>query len=166
VFERLEQAARADDKWHCFNVALGSEAEKKEIHVYSSHVFSSFLEANSYSKGIWDSLNRSSTETVDVVRLDDFLPTVPDREKCTSFLLKMDTQGFDPQVFRGAAGALPDILALQSELSLIEIYEGTPDPYKILQEFNQEGYYISGMYPINRDKSLAVIEYDCVLVRR
>lgn len=166
VFEKLRQAAAGDDKWHCYNLALGSAAEKKEINVYSSHVFSSFLEANSYSKGIWDSLNRSSVETVEVVRLDDFLPTVADRGQCTNFLLKMDTQGFDLQVFRGATRALPDIVALQSELGLIEVYEGTPDPYETLREFNRAGYHISGMYPINRDQSLAVIEYDCVLVRR
>jgi FkbM family methyltransferase len=166
VYERLAEAASGDDKWHCFNLALGSEAEEKEINVYSSHVFSSFLEANAYSKGIWTSLNRSSIETVEVDRLDRLLPTLPDREKCARFLLKMDTQGFDLQVFRGATAALPAIVALQSELGLIEVYEGTPDPYEVLREFNAQGYHISGMYPINRDQSLAVIEYDCVLVRR
>ena len=39
-------------------------------------------------------------------------------------------------------------------------------PYEVLTEFNDHNYYISGMYPINRDESLAVIEYDCVLVKK
>jgi hypothetical protein len=41
-----------------------------------------------------------------------------------------------------------------------------PDTYEVLREFHAHNYFISGMYPINRDESLAVIEYDCVLVRR
>ena len=38
--------------------------------------------------------------------------------------------------------------------------------YDVLQEYHLFDYFISGMYPINRDESLAVIEYDCVMVKR
>jgi hypothetical protein len=37
--------------------------------------------------------------------------------------------------------------------------------YDTLNDFHRQGFFISGMYPINRDESLAVIEYDCILVR-
>ena len=61
---------------------------------------------------------------------------------------------------------MEDISVLQSELSLIPVYEGMVEVYSVLKEYNSCGYFISGMYPINRDKSLAVIEYDCVMVKR
>ena len=60
---------------------------------------------------------------------------------------------------------LKEILVLQSELSLIPVYDGMVEVYEVLQEYNRQNYFISGMYPINRDKSLAVIEYDCVMVK-
>jgi len=58
------------------------------------------------------------------------------------------------------------VQALQTELSLISVYEGMPRSYDVLQDFHDREFFISGMYPINRDPSLAVIEYDCVLVKK
>jgi FkbM family methyltransferase len=166
VFDQLEANAKSDGKWSCYNLALGESEEEKTINVYKSTVFSSFLEATDYSKGIWNSLNTSSLETVHVARLDAMFQDIVKQTGCGSFYLKMDTQGFDVNVFRGALGALPQIMALQSELSLISVYKDMPETYGVLKEFHTQNYCISGMYPINRDESLAVIEYDCVLVRR
>ena len=167
VFEQLEANAKSDSRWTCYNLALGDQEEDKAINVYKSSVFSSFLVATDYAKGIWNSLNTSSLEeTVHVARLDAMFQDIVKQTGCGSFYLKMDTQGFDVNVFRGALGALPQIMALQSELSLISVYKDMPETYDVLKEFHAQNYYISGMYPINRDESLAVIEYDCVLVRR
>lgn len=58
------------------------------------------------------------------------------------------------------------VKCLQTELSLIAVYEGMGKPYELLNEFHKHQFEISGMYPINRDNvSMAVIEYDCILVR-
>ena len=166
VFDKLQAAASGDGKWHCFKLALGETSATKTINVYDSHVFSSFLTANDYSKGIWKSLHGVHEESVEVVRLDDIFETLANRADCRNFLLKMDTQGFDLQVFHGARQSLANVQALQSELALVPIYDGSPDPYTLLGEFNEQGFFISGMYVINRDASLAVIEYDVTLVRR
>jgi FkbM family methyltransferase len=166
VFDQLEAAAKSDSKWICYHLALGEQKEDKTINVYSSTVFSSFLEATDYSKGIWNSLNTSNVETVHVERLDDLFQDIRGRTGCSAFYLKMDTQGFDISVFRGALGSLPRVMALQSEVALISVYKDMPDAYDVLKEFHAHNYFISGMYPINRDESLAVIEYDTVLVRR
>jgi FkbM family methyltransferase len=166
VFSKLEHTAARDRKWLCYNLALGDDAGEKEINVYSSTVFSSFLSANDYSKGIWKSLNSVAPELVSVVRLDDIFAEIEQRTACTSVYLKMDTQGFDRNVFNGALNSLGKVLAMQSELSLLSVYEGMPFAYDVLNEYHARDYYISGLYPINRDDSLAVIEYDCVLVRK
>jgi len=165
VFLELERHAKSDDKWLCYNFALGDVEAKKPINVYGSTVFSSFLEANDYSKNIWSSLNNVDVENVDVIRLDDLFSEIVEKSGGENFYLKMDTQGFDKNVFEGALGSLDRIRAMQSELSLISVYSGMPDAYDVLKLFHENDYHISGMYPINRDKSLAVIEYDCVLVK-
>lgn len=166
VFERLQQTASGDTTWHCYNLALGDEPGEKSINVYQSTVFSSFLNASDYSKGIWTSLNNVTPEDVQVARLDDMFDEIAQRTGCRSFYLKMDTQGFDRNVFRGALRSLGAVQALQSELSLLSVYDGMPPAYDVLGDFHAQGFFISGMYPVNRDESLAVIEYDCVLVKK
>ncbi len=166
VFNVLEEKCEHDNKWHCYNLALGDKKEEKAINVYQSTVFSSFLEANAYSKNIWQSLENVTSEIVNVVKLDDVYAELVGSTGCANCLLKMDTQGYDINVFEGSLGSLEHISALQSELSLIPVYDGMIPVYDVLKRFHNNNFYISGMYPINRDESLAVIEYDCFLVKR
>lgn len=135
------------------------------INVYGCSDFSSFLRVTDYAKRIWKPLRNVVPEEVNVVRLDDIFSEVAERTGCRSYYLKLDTQGYDVNVFRGGMNSLDRICAIQTELSLINVYNNTPPPYDVLKEFNRHNYLISGMYPINRDESLAVIECDCVLVK-
>jgi FkbM family methyltransferase len=166
VYERLRSTAASDSKWHCFHQALGDRDERKTINVYASTVFSSFLSASEYSKSVWKSLDQATPEEVEVARLDSVFDKIANKTGAHRFYLKMDTQGYDRNVFDGAAGVLASIHALQSELSLIPVYNQMPAAYDVLNAYHAAGFLISGMYPINRDeKTLAVVEYDCVLVR-
>lgn len=166
VFKELKAKCNQDEKWFCYDYALGDKNEEKILNVYKSTVFSSFLKANEYSKGIWESLEHVTPENVQVRKLDDIYDDVISELGCSNHMLKVDTQGFDKFVFDGALNSLNNISVLQFELSLIPVYDGMPDAYDMLKEFHNDNFYISGMYPINRDDSLAVIEYDCVLVKR
>ena len=165
VFYSLLENCEKDEKWFCFNYALGDKNEEKVLNVYKSTVFSSFLKANDYSKNIWHSLERVKPETVKVFRLEDVWSELTSKLDCKKYMLKLDTQGFDKFVFDGAHNCLENIEVLQSEVSLIPVYEGMLQVYEVLNEFHKVNYFISGMYPINRDESLAVIEYDCVMVK-
>jgi FkbM family methyltransferase len=167
VFDRLKLAAKDDPKWLCFRYALGDRDEEKTINVYSSTVFSSFLDATDYSKSIWRSLNERQPEQVQVRTLSGLFPELLGRVGDVRCLLKMDTQGYDLNVFRGAQDVLPHVDALQSEIATITLYEHMPNGLDVLKVFQEQGYYVSGMYPINREQeTLATIEFDCVLVKR
>ena len=166
VFSELSERSKADEKWICCNYALGDKNEQKTLNVYKSTVFSSFLKANDYSKNIWHSLEHVKPEVVEVHKLEDVWEKLTGKLGCKSYMLKLNTQGFDKYVFDGAHKCLDNINVLQSELSLIPVYEGMGKIYDVLQEYHLFDYFISGMYPINRDESLAVIEYDCVMVKR
>jgi FkbM family methyltransferase len=165
VFRELQEHAALDSRWLCHPLALGDCAQTKSINVYSSSMFSSFLDANDYAQGIWKSLREASKEQVEVRRLDEMFSELKQATGARNFMLKLDTQGFDRNAFAGAAGCVDEIRVLQSELSLIAVYSGMQNVYDTLNDFHRQGFFISGMYPINRDESLAVIEYDCILVR-
>jgi hypothetical protein len=80
--------------------------------------------------------------------------------------LKMDTQGFDLEVVRGAERVLPSVLGLQSEISVVPIYQQMPDYLTALATFKDLGFVLTGIYPVVRDKStLAVTEFDCIMRR-
>ena len=166
LFAHLQKAAAGDDRWFCLNAALGDAAGSQAINVYEGDVFSSFLEVNQYSKEIWENLNRVQNETVRIGRLDQLHDEMPQFAAADRVMLKLDTQGYDLKAFRGASGMLPQIHALQSEITFIPLYDKMDDPYKVLAEYRDSGFFISGMYPINRDPSLAIVEYDCVMVAR
>lgn len=166
VYEQLSLNSASDDRWTCFPFALGSQNSRDLINVYSSDVFSSFLQANEYSKSIWHSLEEVEQEEVEIKTLDSIFDGLKELTGSERFMLKLDTQGYDSQVFEGVRGSLSKIHVLQSELSMIPIYNEMQDVYQTLRAYNEAGFFISGMYPINRDESQAVIEFDCVLVRR
>jgi FkbM family methyltransferase len=166
VFKILKKIADKDNNWICYNFALGDANEEKILNVYQSTVFSSFLKVNDYSKNIWRSLENVSPEVVKIHRLEDIWLQLTGELKCKNYMIKLDTQGFDRNVFNGAIKCLDNIKVLQSELSLIPVYEGMDQVYDILKDYNNFGFLVSGMYAVNRDESLAVIEYDCVLVKR
>ena len=166
VFETLQSAAEHDPKWICFQNALGDREEQKEINVYESTDFSSFLEANAYCKNTFASVEITHTEPVQVRLLQDIYSDVMKDIGDVPCMLKMDTQGYDIIVFRGSFGILDRIEAIQSEISIINIYDDMPDGLDALRMFRGHGYDVSGMFPVNRDKTLAAIEFDCLFVKR
>jgi FkbM family methyltransferase len=166
AYDKLVAVSKGDSKWICHNMALGEIAQSQRINVFGDTQFCSFLEASDYSKAMWSDVSSSTKETVQVVRLDDIFSEIKNRVNCGNFYLKLDTQGFDLNVFRGAVESLREIHAMQSELSLISVYDGMEPSFAGLEKYREAGFLISGMFPINIEPSLAVIEYDCVLVKR
>ena len=137
AFDQLARRAEGDGKWRCLPIALGSIAERKAINIFADTVFSSFHEASDYSTGVWTALAERHREEVEVARLDDLFADIRAASGATRFYLKLDTQGHDIEAFRGAAASLDWIPAMQSELSLIPVYDGTLPPYETLREFTR-----------------------------
>jgi hypothetical protein len=78
----------------------------------------------------------------------------------------MDTQGYDVQTFRGAGSRLDDVIAMQSEVACVPIYENMPRFPEQLQEYEAAGFEITGMFPVTRHgPTYRVIEFDMVMIR-
>lgn len=166
VFDKLASRASADPHWHVHHCALGSQEASRMINVSTHTVFSSLLDANRYCEGCFgDQSLGMKKESVSVRRLDALMgEMLPEGVKRRAFL-KIDTQGYDLEVFKGLGHALKHIVVLQSEVSLVPIYEGMPRWLESLAMYEANGFEVAGMFPVCRD-SHRVIEYDCVLIRR
>jgi len=165
TFEMLQQRAARDKSWYAYNLALGDERGEKVINVSASSDLSSFLSPNAFGHEKYADIAVSATQTVTVERLDDFLPARPALFAGKRIFLKMDTQGYDLQVLRGAEGVLDRIQVLLSELSLIPIYAGMPDYLEALRLYQHYGFSLTGLYPISRREDFSVIEMDCMFIR-
>ena len=164
AFAELETLARNDAGWFCYRCALGGNREQRSINVAREEVFSSFLQPTAYSERKFKQESRiARAETVEIRRIDEVLAGVLEGKRAH---LKMDTQGFDLEVFSGVGAALDYVVSLQSEISMRQIYAGMPDYIQSLSAYKNAGFSISGLFPVSRDKQdLTLIEMDCVMVR-
>jgi hypothetical protein len=103
-------------------------------------------------------------ETVQVKRLDDVIGEVTAPAGYRSVYLKLDTQGYDLEVIKGASATLKSIAALQTEVSVLPIYERMPDWLTSFHLLKQHGFDIAGLFPVAEDAQLRVVEFDCVAV--
>jgi len=165
VADDLARAASADPDWHVQKLALGDRDSEMTIHVPAQTEFSSLLAANAYSAARFGTGTvPMKREVVLVRRLDSVLEGLSDTVIGKRIFLKLDTQGYDPNVFRGLGSKVDDVVAMQSEMSLIPIYEGMPHWTESLALYEAAGFGVVGLYPITHDHG-RIIEYDCLMER-
>lgn len=165
-FDRLAAATAGDPLWSVNRIALGRASGRRRINVTGGTVFSSFLEPSAAGSELWPEwMAHVADEEVEIRRLDEVLREATGDPAPERIFLKLDTQGFDLEVFAGAAGVLDKIVGLQSELSLRPIYEGMPTYLEALQAFQATGFAMTGIYPVTRDPEWRIVECDAVMIR-
>jgi FkbM family methyltransferase len=163
VYEVLKLKAANDASWHTYNAALGKELGQMEINVSRGTGFCSFLSANDFGQKQFAEIKLARTEIVEVTTVDEFVRNygiVSNR-----IFLKMDTQGFDFEVFSGARSSMSKIVALVSELAVAPIYNGMRAYREVLEEFEKWGFCVSGFHVVSRRDDLSLIEADCIMVK-
>jgi FkbM family methyltransferase len=166
-FRRLERACTRDPEWSAVPVALGREAGQAQINVAEYSQCSSFLTATSRETDTFAKPNQTvRKEQVQIRRLDDTAEEFLSRGAGDSRLfLKLDTQGYDLEVLAGAGETLKQVVVLQSEVPLIHIYEGMPSLVEVLDTVQALGFTVAGLFPVNHDERLRLVEVDVVFVR-
>ncbi len=161
-------SSRAGENWKVMNVALGSQAGNAVIHVANKSVYSSLLEPNAYSERRFrDSAKTSREERVRIVRLDDVIDDLVKGIPDPRLFLKLDTQGFDLEVLRGAESSLKYIKGMQSEISCRPIYSGMPTHIESLNYIDSLGFAITGIFPLAHDREdMDLLEFDCVFRKK
>lgn len=164
-YAQLTKVCEKDPDWKAYQWALGSESGSAEINVTRGSNYSSFLAPSEYGKETSSNIAVAHTETVAVKRLDAVFDEVTAHVANPRVYLKMDTQGFDLEVLRGAKGCLSRVVALQSELSLRPLYTNMVGWSAAIAEFEGAGYAVSALFAGFRDSKLRLSEMDCVMVR-
>lgn len=165
TFKRLSAHIEGLPNWVALGIALGSEAKVASLHRMAASDFNSFRTPTSHDTQLYDEQNRVvGTVEVEVQTLSSLLPKLKASHGFSRPLLKMDTQGFDVEVFRGAAGVHRSIVALQSELPVKHLYEGTPSWTEAIAEYQAHGFDLAGIYQVSPGWEL--VELDCYMIGR
>ena len=66
----------------------------------------------------------------------------------------------------GGGASLAHVLALQTELSLLPIYEGASAYTDVIAYLDERGFDLTGLFTVSRDDQMRLTEVDCVMTRR
>lgn len=163
TFQQLLEATEKDHHWYAHQCAMGENVGEIVINIMESSDLSSILPPSDFGKEKYSKIKVLDKEAVLVNTIDQFLANNT-AYTGRRILLKMDTQGYDLNVFKGARKSLKAIISLTSEISLTPIYNGMPHYLESLKAYEDSGFVISGIYPISRKDNMAVIEMDCMML--
>ena len=166
AYATLTSKARHDPSWRTMNVALGEMDVTRELNVYASSDLSSFLAPSPGMASVLPDAEVVGTQPVVVKRLDSIIDQVVDGLPQPRIFLKLDTQGYDLRVVRGAEHSLRHVVGLQSELSVVPLYEGMEDYLEALQRYRRLGFGLTGIFPAAlAPDGMLVLEVDAVFIR-
>ncbi len=156
---RSMQTRFADDRaWIGRQFALGSAPATLTMRVPKLTVMSSLLEPVAFEAD-------TRSETVAVQRLDAVLPAMLAAIDRPRVFLKMDTQGYDLEVFKGASACMDLIFGLQSELSVQPLYRAMPHYLEALAMYEAAGFDLYNLSVVNRVADGGLLELNCFMKR-
>ena len=145
-FAQLEAWAKRDGNTTALNIGVGEVDTVLPINLHVDHSpSSSMLATHDGGLGIFPQMTRQETIEVPVRRLDDILAEIG-RPAGPNTLLKLDVQGFEEHVLRGAPKTLRQVGALLTEVSIDPMYEGQAEFFNLCQLAYAAGLRYAGNY--------------------
>lgn len=161
AFAQLREAAASDPDWELRQVALGETDGTVEINL--ADTLSSILPRDPATAHIFPT-QAHGTETVKLSRLDALWPELY-REGDRAWL-KMDVQGYEMNVLRGAEKSLKQIVGVEMEMALKPIYQGVPSYRDMIAYIESKGFALWSLQPGSRDMSNGrLMEMDGLFVK-
>jgi FkbM family methyltransferase len=164
ALRRLSQAAQSDPRWFVEGLALGSEDAELTLNVAANDgASSSFLKMLATHSRAAPGADYVAQEKVPVRRLDQWYAAHGKHWARPS--IKLDTQGFEEHVLAGAVGILPDVVAIQIELSLVPLYEGAWTWTAAVEWLDSHEFQMSGVTPGFSDPVTGrLLQFDAVFL--
>lgn len=158
-FRQLSETFAKDKLWQGFNFAIGRNNGTATINLALDCDMMSSLRS---PKGGWNLAH----EEVEVRTIDSLLPSILANLNIPHprLFLKTDTQGYDVEVVKGATQSLHYVYGLQSELSVLPLYENTPHYTEALQFYESLGFSLVGLHPIAWVDN-QIQEFNCIMQR-
>lgn len=122
AFEILKANAKDDPNWEIYNYALGDEEAKTRINIAGNSESSSLLDMLPSCEKSAPESKYIGSEMTQIKTLDSFFGNL--FKQSNNIFLKLDVQGFENKVLKGAEESLKHINTIQMEMSLVPLYKG------------------------------------------
>lgn len=162
AFRELARRAAGDARWTTLNTAVGAEPGTATINVAQNSFSSSIRDMTEAHLATAPQSRYVATEQVSVTTVRALMDehAVDPRRA----LLKIDTQGFESEVLRGAGDLIGRVGAIQLELSFVELYDGQALFDELVAQLAQLGYRIQQMEPGISDDAGRMLQVDGLFV--
>lgn len=142
--------------------ALGETKGMATLHLSKSADSSSLLPIGKKQTELFENSVEVGTITVPVHRLDDFAECWVGRSRQ---LLKLDVQGYELNVLRGAPETLKSCAYVYAECSEVALYDGQALRAEVEAFLAQRGFKLQGLYNEQMDQG-QLIQADYLFSRR
>lgn len=143
AFRLLRKNAKNDPAWELYNCAIGDANEKREINISENSYSSSLLDMLPAHLESAPESRYVGKEIIDMKTIDSLF-----EDLCGSagnIYLKIDAQGFEGRVLKGAEKSLAHIDTIQMEMSLIRLYDGELLFNDMCSMMDKKGYALIAM---------------------
>jgi FkbM family methyltransferase len=164
VCARLREVTAEDPRWSTYELALGEYDGVGQLRIAQDSELSSLLAPTGWNTRRERKLEEVRCETVALKQLDSIYPQL----RADRPFLKIDVQGAEDKVLRGASGSLSKIVGVQLEIALCEFYQGQLLLQEALQLMHDLGFIPAIIDPIgyyDRTDPCRLMEMDWVFVR-
>lgn len=156
---RLRKRLSSEPRIRLVEAALGEAEGRAVLRVLPSTSLSSLLCPSGLSRKYPDrDLNPEHLANVRVARLDDVAGAFVDA-------IKLDVQGFELAVLKGAPRALSQARAVVAEVSFAALYEGAPLAGEVEAFMQSAGFTPSGLYDQRADAQGRPLSADALFLR-
>lgn len=145
-FGDLAKAAASDDLWKTINCGCGAKEGTAIINVAKNTYSSSLLPMLGAATANAPDAEYVSQETISICTLDESV--LPSFKPEDNLWLKIDTQGYEAEVFNGAKHLVPFVKVLECELSLVPLYEGQLLIDEMISMIYKMGFRMVGVAPV------------------
>ena len=158
-FQEIQKAAARTNRWQLVNKAVGSQVGTTEINISERITASSLLEMDSNIGGVYgDLLKTQRKETIEITTLDATLPSNKPVD-----ILKMDVQGFEMEVLKGAEKTLLRTKIIVLEINNHDGYRGGPTYFEIDAYLRQRNFQLFDLLPNLRENG-KLLDWDAIYV--
>lgn len=157
----LEQLFQDDTRVEVHGVALGMRSGAGTLNVSAHDDSSSLLPIGALQEHAYPGTSKVGEHSVATQRLDEALAEV-----ASPALIKVDVQGGELDLLRGAGGLLSCFDDVFVECSFVELYENQPLASEVLGFLFGQGLQLVGIYGVARDAAGRCLQADFLLRRK
>jgi FkbM family methyltransferase len=162
AFQKLEQVVGRDSRVSIQQCAIGATEGALSLNVTRSDDSSSLLEPTDLQTHTFSNTDAISSVNVAVKRLDDVIDA---SSLSRPFLLKIDVQGFELEVIKGAQRLLSEDGDLVVESSFAELYANQALADEVVATLLSQGFRLRGIFSLTYGLDGAPLQGDFLFSR-